>query len=63
MNSRRFKDDCIAYMGGLSDNATDITFEPRCLPIDATDAAFRPLLNIPVTKRMMYVNRRSPKPT
>ena len=53
----------IPQMRSLSDHATDISLKPGRLPIDATDAAFRPLLNVPVTKPMMYVSRHSPTST
>ena|SRR5690348_12414918 len=53
------KDQCVPQMGGLSPHATDISLEPGRLPIDATDAALRPLVDIPVTKRMMCASRHS----
>ena len=51
---RKIKDRCIPQMDGLPEDASDVRVEPGYRPINATDAAFWALLDIPVTKPMMY---------
>jgi hypothetical protein len=50
----KVRDERVPQMDGLSEDASDVRLEPGYRPINATDAAFWALLDIPVTKPMVY---------